>query len=66
MTFHLEKKSVRYLAFLALILFMLLTTLPYSMLVIGMVGASCMLVAAFIIVPLFFIGSMLSGKDYKK
>lgn len=64
MTLYLEN-TIRYLLRLTVITLILIVTLPYLLMLIGMIGVTLIFVSAFIVVPFFFICTMLSGKDYK-
>lgn len=68
MTSYFERKTVSSFlraAILILVAWILFAVTPYVMVVIGVIGAACMLVGAFVIVPAFFLYTMLSDRNYK-
>ncbi|WCK54071.1 hypothetical protein PP175_22615 [Aneurinibacillus sp. Ricciae_BoGa-3] len=64
LTFYLERKALRYLLCLTCIVLVLFATAPYWLALIGVIGTAVIVIGA-CSVPLFFIVTMLMGKDYK-
>ncbi|WP_047154722.1 hypothetical protein [Aneurinibacillus tyrosinisolvens] len=65
MSFDIEKKVIRHLFQLLSFVLITLTFMPQLLVAIGAVASVCMLVSALFIVPVFFIWTISTGKDYK-